>query len=349
MESRWRPACWVGSACLVAALSACDLAPRRVVLRLEPTPLADAVLAGDWATAEKLLADGYDVNERNEQGQTPLHHVAASGSKEMVQFLIDHGGDVDALDHYRYTPLHRAVLEGSPEAVEALLGAGPDLRITHNRPAHLFFVAAYRRRKEVMEVLVRSFGASLPVAAALDRTKEVRAMLAKGADAEQSYMDAFTALHYAARCWAGRDTVQALVDAGADVNARADERETPLHMAVRSGNREAARGLVANGAQVMARNEDGRTPLHEAALAGFADLTSFLIDSGADVNARDRFGETPLHSAALMGRVAAGRLLLAHGADPAPMNRSGSTPLGRAERLEHHAFVKLLLDAGADE
>ena len=89
------------------------------------------------------------------------------------------------------------------------------------------------------------------------------------------------------------EQVNALLDRGADVNARARDlyEETPLHWA---SNAEVVNALLDRGADVNAKNSHGGTPLHSAINA---EVVNALLDKGADVNAKDKKKQTPLHSA----------------------------------------------------
>ena len=51
------------------------------------------------------------------------------------------------------------------------------------------------------------------------------------------------------------------------------------------------------GADINAKDNNGETPLHSAADAGHADIIRALVELGADINAQDEDGETPLHRA----------------------------------------------------
>ena len=70
-----------------------------------------------------------------------------------------------------------------------------------------------------------------------------------------------------AACWKGNmELAMALVDRGADVDARDEFQRTPLHEACGNGHMELAMALVDRGADVDAEDDDQRTPLHYACL-----------------------------------------------------------------------------------
>jgi ankyrin repeat protein len=55
--------------------------------------------------------------------------------------------------------------------------------------------------------------------------------------------------------------------------------------------------LLKNKADVNARNDFGDTPLHAAAMWGHQGVAELLLANGADVNARDKFDNMPLRVA----------------------------------------------------
>ncbi len=75
---------------------------------------------------------------------------------------------------------------------------------------------------------------------------------------------------------------------------------TLLHIAAREGTVEKARALLEQGADLEAREHIGRTPLHIAVMWGQLDMTAFLLERGADVNARDIWDVTPLRRLELL-------------------------------------------------
>src|SRR5690242_14396199 len=79
-------------------------------------------------------------------------------------------------------------------------------------------------------------------------------------------------LHIAA-CRGITEEIEALIKAGAHVNAPGELGYTPLHEAVSQNHVEAIRILLEHGASVMAKNEDGKTPLD---MARTGDVTLLL-------------------------------------------------------------------------
>ena len=67
-------------------------------------------------------------------------------------------------------------------------------------------------------------------------------------------------------------------------------------MAVLTNQKEVTQLLLERGADINARakDRDGGTPLHWAAAVGRKQLAELLVRAGADVNAKDNSGYTPL-------------------------------------------------------
>jgi ankyrin repeat protein len=139
------------------------------------------------------------------------------------------------------------------------------------------------------------------------------------------------------------DTMQILLDAGADVHATNRRNATALHWAVNDPAK--MKLLVMKGADVNARTVDGRTALHEAAmLPAGAQAVQLLLEVGAEVDARSLVGQTPLFAAAGASAETV-RLLLDKGADPNATSQTGATPLMSVRSSD---VVRLLVARGAD-
>ena len=177
------------------------------------------------------------------------------------------------------------------------------------------------------------------------------------------------------------EVVEALLDSGADINARDEQNQTALHQAASRGHTPIVKLLLERRADVNAKNLFGQTPLLAPVYRGSLDIVQALLGAGADVDARSGFaGQTPLlavssgrtkvvealleegadvnakgeayHETALMlaattGSTATVKALLEKGADVKAVSINGRTALMMAEALDHTEVVKLLQDAGA--
>ena len=199
----------------------------------------------------------------------------------------------------------------------------------------------------------RSGRTPLHVAALANAPRLIAALVEAGADVEARDEDTLTPLHLAAGADAAA-AVAALLEAGADLQARNRLGETPLLFAARGIAPAAIAALLEAGADPDARESGtGRTALHRVAWA--ADdprelaMLAALLEAGADPNARGDIGNTPLRDAVASNSLAATVALLAAGADPNARNDSGWTPLRFWVALgEDPAVLAALLAAGAD-
>jgi ankyrin repeat protein len=92
----------------------------------------------------------------------------------------------------------------------------------------------------------------------------------------------------------------------------------PLHLAAFFGETDAATLLLDAGAEVDARATGWMTgtALHSASAGRHGDIVDLLLARGADPNAAQAGGFVPVHAAALNGDERSTRALLAAGADP---------------------------------
>jgi ankyrin repeat protein len=147
--------------------------------------------------------------------------------------------------------------------------------------------ALYRGDRDEAERL-RTESSELDVfeAAALGDLERLRGALGADADAAKAWSpDGFTALHYAAY-FDGPEATRVLLDHGADLEAVSTNEEfapqaRPLHSAVAAGRADVVEALLEAGADPNARQHGGFTPLMAAEQTGDLDLAELLIRYGA--------------------------------------------------------------------
>ena len=75
----------------------------------------------DW-----LIAQGADVNVKDEYDRTPLHYHAQVNDIERVTLLLEKGADIEAIAEYDETPLHAAGYY--PEVTALLIAKGANVK-----------------------------------------------------------------------------------------------------------------------------------------------------------------------------------------------------------------------------
>ena len=275
----------------------------------------------DPAQVQAKLECGADVNAWDSLNGYPLHSAAAySDNPAVIQALLNAGANVGARDPRGITPLHSAAtLNDNPAVIQALLDGGADIEakisgdeLPGSTPLHL--AAAFNYNPE---------------------TTRIRRDQLAGTPRPTSYYEDPAAL-------------QALLDAGADFNARDQFGQSPLHAAAAlNSNSAVTTALLDAGAAPNVRDDLGLTPLHFAASSGYSEVIQALLDTGADVNARDSEGRTALHDAAAYSGTEVIQTLLNAGAAIDARNVVGETPLTVAIKHDNSPVVRVLQDNGA--
>jgi ankyrin repeat protein/cell wall assembly regulator SMI1 len=224
-----------------------------------PNELAErAIKADDREGLKQALAQGANPLKQSRSGMRLLDVALQDGKDDAVMAMAEAGTKLDEV-------FTGAVTFGRLELARRLLshGKGPS-------------------KKVVAEALVCA-----PLYADLEL---VKLLLARGASAKKlSLGGGWTPLHFAAQS-GNVDSVQLLLDAGADVNARAQAGQTPILMAASAGG--SAPGmlqlLLRRGAKVNVPDMQGETALHHAIRGGNLEAAKLLIEAGEDLHARHK-------------------------------------------------------------
>ena len=207
--------------------------------------------------------------------------------------------------------------------------------------------------KKSSEDVKRELGQSLIEAVKEGNQKEVRSLLAKGADV--NFIDKGTPLHWAViRFKTG--IVKLLLDKGADPNIKDYQGNPLLHISLsqQKVDLNIIRHLLDKGADPNIKDLRGYTPLYLALMSPHVDLKiiRLLLDNDADPNIKNFEGNCLLHMALISKNVDFNRirLLLDKGADPNIKDSKGYPPLYVALMSPHFDLniIRLLLDKGAD-
>lgn len=241
--------------------------------------------------AQLLLLYGANVNYRRPDDQATTLMLAVQYAKpNVIKVLLQAGAELNAYDDEGKTALMRAAAWKNWEVVKLLLESGGNLN-TRDDAGH----------------------AALEYAARTGDITSVKMLVEAGADAtsvDENGNAAWQLTPYDA----APEMIDFWLTAKVDLEHRNDEGQTWLHLLVTS-KAEYVQALLQAGADINARDNHGATPLMLASSRNGLTTVQVLLEAGADLTLRDNNGKTALSYVGNYGNGAEIRqLLLAHGA-----------------------------------
>jgi len=157
-------------------------------------------------------------------------------------------------------------------------------------------------------------------------------------------IDEWTPLHWACQL-SSVEAAKALIDAGADINARDSDGETPLHIACSEGQVDIVKLLLESEVlDINNETDEGKTALMFAAQACSCETCKMLLEKGANPGHSDAAGRTVLHWAALgeEENLCVADLFISVGVDPKIKNCYGDTAIDYAVQMSNKSMQAAL-------
>jgi ankyrin repeat protein len=210
-----------------------------VIAQVPPTPaesaayqgLHGAAHRGDLARIAQLVSARADLNARDPYGRTPLHVATFARQRAAIQALARAGADLHLLENDRYDAVTIASVADDEETLRLLLSLGASAKL----------------------ITSRYDGTALIAAAHLGHDGVVRQLIAAGAP-----VDHVNNLHWTATIEAvvlgdggprHQRSLQALIDARANLQLADRTGQTPLQLARSRGYSEMVKMLEKAGAR----------------------------------------------------------------------------------------------------
>lgn len=282
--------------------------------------LVAAAWDDDVQRARHLIAQGADVNWRDDTRQSAFLIATSEGYLDLLELTLAHGADVDLHDSYDGTGLIRAAERGHWDVVGRLL----QTRMKVDHVNNLGWVALH-------EAIILGDASTRYV-------DTVRALVAGGASLTiESEREGLSPIEHA------RSRGQAAVVRTLKRALDAPDLEHPgraLLAAVESGDADGAAVALRQGADVEVRDDAGRTPLLIAVTEDRLDVARLLVAMGASPDALDGRHDTPWLVTGVTGSVPMAELLLRYGPDLTIRNRYGGVSIIPASERGHVAYVR---------
>lgn len=305
------------------------------------SPIHDASGHRPNAEVVRLLADaGANLTETLHGGHSPLHLAAGNARPDVVAVLLEYRSslDIEQRNENDETPLLHAVLGNNVECVRRLLQAGANINAQCSPGWTPLMTAIYHSKSDEVTGLILSqpgvdihlfspkHGAALHFACKVLNVAMVTELLDRRADVNQQVFG-LRATPIRAACLpenvpdsnsfhANLDKidqiVRTLVAHGADVHAMSD---TPISTLLCAAALNSGPGtinyLISKGLSLDQKDQLGRLPVHYAAANGLEVFEAVLRDD-SELLSEDIAGKTALHWAAQFGHVRTVESILAH-------------------------------------
>ncbi|WP_412993776.1 ankyrin repeat domain-containing protein [Neobacillus sp. 3P2-tot-E-2] len=193
--------------------------------------LIQAAKGKDADTVRKLIEKGVDINTQDSDGRTSAMIATYNNDAETAKILIDAGADVNIQDEIENNPFLYAGAEGYIEILKFTIKAGADPSITNRYGGTALIPASEHGYVDVIKELLTNTDIDINHINDLGWTALLEAIILNNGDEKQ------------------QQTVQLLIDHGADVNIPDHNNVTPLQHARRKGFNEIENILVKAGAK----------------------------------------------------------------------------------------------------
>jgi ankyrin repeat protein len=217
------------------------------------TVLTRAAENGNLDLVKVLLDRKADVNA---PAGFPLQIAAGEGHLEVVQELLQHGADVNACTTNEAFPpgtaLQAACEAGKVEIVELLLQRNANPNLGGGPHAYPIVAAAERGEAQLVEALIK-------------------------AKAEVNVFGGFDGIHRStplinAAAYLPKESLELLLQAGADINLSDTEGDTALIVAAAKGDKDCVACLLAQGADIMHSNDSDLNAIQAALSEKYREL-----------------------------------------------------------------------------
>jgi ankyrin repeat protein/uncharacterized protein YegL len=324
------------------------------------TPLWCACYCRFPCIINELLDRGADIAWENENGNIPMFGICERGPRKIAELLIARGSPVEHVNKNGDTLILIACRNGQSDVLECLLEYVDEEyanKFAHIDDFNAAMAAAETGQGDCIHVL-HKYGFNLELTTPTEDVK---------------VLGGATALHIASY-YGQLSAIRALLECGANPNARAMHGETALHIAVMQGYIHAVK-LLSKYVDLTIEDNSNNTAagycrdrpeirdllvdpsldsFMSLARGGFSETDSasalLLLKDHHDVrgsakkfvNIKDHNGNTPLLEAVLHGNREMTATLIEIGADPTISNKLGMYPLTWAKHNRNPRLVKLL-------
>ncbi|XP_071087118.1 serine/threonine-protein phosphatase 6 regulatory ankyrin repeat subunit B-like [Haliotis cracherodii] len=273
-----------------------------------------ACLSGNKEIVQSILASvDVDVNQRGQDGKTPLMIATSEGHGDIFDVLINAGCQTDI--DVSLVPTEQGIAKYRDNAVSKHQWKdGPVIsKLADHQHAHgILHKLANNGHYQLLQFLLSKDTFNLDCTNSIGRTPVMTAVVAghqavydlfvsKGCSLDVTDKDGCSILHLACKT-GGHVLIEKIMKCQAiDVNCKDETNKSAVMHAVEGGHLEAFK-LLRDKCDLLCIDNDGNSLLHLACIGGCIDIVELLVTSGRfDIDSRNQCGRTPAMVAAYAG------------------------------------------------
>ena len=245
------------------------------------TPLYDAIYSGNILFVDNLLTNyNLNINHREIQNRTPFYWASCTGNIPMIKYLLTKNIDINATSSMGRTPLSKACWNGREDTVK-LLCSQPNIKVN---------IPDKNGRFPLHNAVWGEYGG-----------RQGKKM--NGGESSDSPL-----------------CVLELIKAGAEINVKDNEGDTPFMIAASTNGLESLKILIKyQNINVNDVNNKGETAITQATQYGNWESVGVLLQfdkdniTNIDLNIKDNEGYTAIEHAIIYQRVICFKILFEYG------------------------------------
>lgn len=263
---------------------------------LGKTALMYATKYGQFNIVQDLIEiKNANIHIKDNQGNTALQHAVNSGRFEIVKYLIQHQGNINDCDNEGNSLLICATKLGYFSLVKLLVQNHSDVDHQNNEGNTALHTAINLKlyMNSIRHLIIKKANFNIknnlgetPLALAIKNNfvKAINLLLEHKADVNACDSLNNFILTLAINNDISFMTIEAILAAGAEINVKDENGNSPLRIAIKNGNINTLVRLINYGADINEVNEQGESVLDYAFSEEHIDIAKYLIRKGSIIN-----------------------------------------------------------------
>jgi len=246
----------------------------------------------------ELQTLGYDIDQKNDLGNTALNIAAFNNNVKLVKELIECGAGLIP-NNSKHDAIYYALNAGSDELIKTVMFT-PEAK-TGNTFLHRLSIMGNDVSRVLKESDLEEYyrenrkgETAITLAARNAKISIIRNARDRGVDLNRTNDQGHTMIYTISRDADNASAIKLLKKCGANIDHINENGDTALHLAVTQGNKCAIRNLLAAGANYSITDKEGRLPEDLARFSPDKKILEIIEDAKCkeDVEEKDQLSQT---------------------------------------------------------